>query len=250
MKAILAALSLTIQELKTKANAALQGMLPIDQYEGAKEVGYALNTLNWVKTEVETMLQNVAAVEAKFAPEVAAAAELLVTEKIAAQVAAGELIKKADAETAIAAAKLEGEQTATAAFQLRETEIAALADRRKQIETAHGAEVAACVLEESLKGETFESVKTELARRVTVLAEMGVTAATKKTTFAEIACSIPFDEDGVKAFDQRIVVVKELVGPKGAAGSVAATLKTPGSGQPTAPNSAPETSSAPAAFAF
>lgn len=244
MKAILAALALTIQELKTKANAALSGMLPLDQYEGAKEVSYAVNTLGWVKAEVEQMLKSVAEVEAKFEPEVAAAALLLVEEKISEQIAAGELVKKSDVETAVAAAKLEGEQVAAAAFELRETEAAALTARRKEIETAHGAEVAACVLEESLKGETFDAVKTELGRRVTVLAEMGVTAAAKKTSFTDVACSIPFDEDGVKAFDKRIEGIKELVGPKGAAGVVTASRQTPGSGTPPAPNSTADTPAA------
>jgi hypothetical protein len=245
MKAILAALTLTIQELKTKANAALSGMLPLDQYNGSKEVSYALNTLTWVQKEVEDMLKSVEDITVKYAPEVKAAAEALLPEMITARIAAGEFVAKADSEAAISAAELRGRQTAEAAFQLREQEAATIASRRLEIVTAHGAEVAASVSDEALKGEGFDDFKTELSRRVNSLGAIGVTAATKKTAFADIACGIPFDETGKTAFDTRLESIKELVGPvkPGTATAAASAQRptVPGSGQPTAPARVSET---------
>lgn len=252
MKAIIAAFTIAIKELKSKADSALSGMGPVDQYEGAREVSYAINTLQWTAKEVTNMLQQVVDLEAKFDPEVEAAVAAKLPEFLAAKVAAGEYIAKADVEAAVAAAKQEATTAAEAAFQLREQEAATVAARRKEIETAHGSEVAAALSDDSLKGEVavFDSLKTELARRVTALTEIGVTAAANKSAFDKIACGHAFDEDGGKAFDSNVELVKGLV-PKGAAQVAASSAapKVPGSGQPTAPATTPAKTDTPA-FAF
>jgi hypothetical protein len=232
MKTILAAFTIAMQTLRDKANAALKDMPPLDQFENAREVGFALNTLKYAKDEVERMLNQVAEIENKLEPEVTAAAKALVEQ----QIAAGELLRKADAETAITAARKEAKDEAEVAFQLREQEAKTIAARRKEIETAHGAEVAAAVSDESLKGDAFDDFKTELSRRVAALASLGVTAQAKPKPFAEIACGIAFDADGRSAFDSRMDSIKELVGPAGTASAAASTpaAKTPGTGQPPA----------------
>jgi hypothetical protein len=244
MKAILAAFTLAIKELKTKANSALEGMGPVDQYEGAREVSYAINTLKYAAKEVESMLNQVAEIEAKLEPEITAAAEARLPEMLAAKVAAGEYIAKADVEAAVAAARTEATTAAEAAFTLREQEAATIAARRKEIETAHGADVAASVTDESLKGDAFDALKTELGRRVAALSEIGVTATANKDAFAKIACGHSFDEDGGKSFDENLALVKGLV-PKGAAQAAASTApaKVPGSGQPPVTNTPAKTGS-------
>jgi len=236
MKAIIAAFTLAIQQLKAKADAALEGMDPVDQYEGAREVSYAVNTLKYCAKEVESMLTQIADLEAKYDPEVKAAAEAMLPTLIAEKVAAGEYIAKADVEAAVAAARKDATEAAETAFQLREQEAATIATRRKEIETAHGAEVAASVSDDALKGEGFDALKTELGRRVTALTEIGVTAAANKDAFSKVACGHAFDENGGKSFDENLELIKGLV-PK-AAGGVAASApgagKIPGSGQPPA----------------
>jgi hypothetical protein len=250
MKAILAAFALAIKEIKAKADSALSGMGPIDQYEGAREVSYAINCLQWTAKEVETMLNKVSEIEAKFEPEVQAAAAALMEAKINEQVAAGELVRKSDVEAAVAAVRKEATEAAETAFAAREEEARTVAARRKEIETAHGAEAAAALSDDSLKGDdaAFAAFKTEFDRRVKSLGEIGVTAAANKDAFAKIACGHGFDEAGVTAFDSNVELVKGLV-PSRAAGSAAASAKPPGSGQPPAPATAPVKTDAPA-YAF
>lgn len=213
MKPILAAFVLAMQTIKSKADAALAGMGPVDQFEGAREVSYALNTLGWAAKEVESMLAQVAALEAKFDPEVQAAAALLVETQITEKIAAGEFVKKADLDIAIGAAELKGKAEAEAAAQTAAAALAQVAARRTEITTAHGAEVAAALPQDVLNIVEFAPVAAELARRVTALSEIGVTAAAKPASFADIACSIPFDEAGQAAFDTRLAAAKELAGP-------------------------------------
>ena len=213
MKAILAAFTLAMQTIKSKADAALSVMGPVDQYEGAREVACALSTLKYAAKEVEDMLGQVAALEAKFDPEVQAAAELLVESRIAAKIAAGEFVKKADLDIAIGAAELKGKTEAETAAQTAAAALALVGTRRTEITTAHGAEVAAALPEEILNIVEFAPVAAELARRVTALAEIGVTAVAKPASFADIACSIAFDEAGQAAFDTRLAAAKELAGP-------------------------------------
>lgn len=248
MKAIIAAFTLAIQELKTKAESAFSGLGPADQHEGAPGVGYASSALQWVTNKADAMLQQITDLEAKFDPEVQAAAAALLPALLAEKVTAGEYIAKSDVEAAVAAAKQEATQAAEAAFQAREEQVATITARRSEIETAHGTEVAASVSADSLTGEGFESLKTELGRRVTALSEIGVTAAANKDAFAKIACGHSFDEDGGKAFDENVTLIKGLV-PKGSAQAAASAPKVPGSGQPTAPATAPtKTESSPYAF--
>lgn len=240
MKPILAAFVLAMQTIKSKADAALAGMGPVDQFEGAREVSYALNTLGWAAKEVESMLSQVAALEAKFDPEVQAAAALLVEASISEKIAAGEFVKKADLDIAVGAAELRGKTEAEAAAQIAAAAVAQIANRRAEITTAHGAEVAAAVPEEILNIVEFAPVAAELARRVQALDEIGVTAAAKPASFADVACSIPFDEAGKTAFDIRFAAAKELAGPVAAKtpAEVAASLrstKVPGSGPTTIP---------------
>lgn len=227
MKAILSALALTIQEIKTKSNAALAGMLPLDQYE-SKEVSYAVNTLEWVQKEVEGMQKNVADVAAKYDPEVKAAAEAMLPALLAEKVAAGEYIAKSNVEAAVAAAEIKGRETAEAAYQLREQEAATIAARRKEIETSHGVEVAASIPDDVIQGENFEGVKTEVARRVAALQEIGVTAAKEQTrnAFGQIACGHAFDEEGNSKFDAHVGAIKSLVPASG----TTPPTRIPGSG--------------------
>jgi hypothetical protein len=239
MKAILAAFTIAMQTLRDKANAALKDMPPLDQFENSREVGFALNTLKYARDEVESMLNRVAEIEAKFEPEVAAAAKQLVE----AQVAAGELVRKADVDTAVAAARKEASDQAEAAFRQREAEAATVTARRAEIAATHGAEAAAAVTDDSLRGDdaAYAAFKSEFSRRVTALDGLGVNAKDKPKPFAEIACGIPFDADGRGAFDTRLDSIKELVGTRA---SAAAAASTPGTGQPPAAAAAASSGSA------
>lgn len=246
MKEILAAFLLAGQTIKSRADAALAGMGPVDQFEGAREVSYALNTLQWAAKEVESMLGQVAALEAKFGPEVAAAASLLVESQISEKIAAKELFRLADLDVAVGAAELKGRKEAEKAASDAAAALALVADRRGEITTAHGAEVAAALILEILNVVEFAPVAAELARRVTALSEIGVTAAAKPASFADLACSIPFDEAGQTAFDNRLAAAKELAAPAARTPEqIAASqrqTRVPGSGPVPVPAGSPEPS--------
>jgi hypothetical protein len=236
MKSIIAAFQLAMTNLKAKADAALETIKsPIDQIASASEVVAAINTLKWCQENVTGWLTNVAALEAKFDEEVTSA----VNAQMAAKVAAGEYMAKADVETAIAAAELKGKNDSDAAYVASAAAAKLVSDRRAEIATAHGAEAAAEIPEAFLKGDdaAFAALKTEFARRSTGLAALGVTAALEKTrpAFADIACGIEFSEAGNKAFDDRMTIIKSLV-PEGSApvAASAASGTLPGSGQPPA----------------
>jgi hypothetical protein len=247
MKAIIAAFTSAMTNLKAKADAALETIKsPIDQITSAQEVAAAISTIRWCSENVQSWLSNVAALEAKFDEELTSA----VAAEISAKVAAGEFMAKADVETAIGAAEKKGRDAAEAAFAQAAAEAKVITLRRNEIEAAHGADVAASVSDDSLKGDdaAFAIIKSELGRRVSELSSIGVTAASKKEAFAEIACGIPFSPEGNQSFDARLVTIKQLVGPvaPGSATAAASQASTavPGSGQPPATAAAAAASSA------
>lgn len=237
MKDFIAALKKHVSDMRAKANAAMEKFKPLDQAELSREALWGFNHLEYSISAMEEIASKLDEKEKVIDAEVAAE----VNKVIAAKVAAGEFLAKADVETAIAAAEKKGKADAEAAFNLRQEEIKTIAARRKEIETAHGAEVAAAISDDSLKGDGFDAVKSELGRRVAALSTLGVTAKDKPKPFAEIACGIAFDDAGKTAFDARLESIKELVGPAGAAGaaaSSAAPKQTPGTGQPPAATAA------------
>lgn len=252
MKEILAALTLAMTELRTKANSALQGVGPVDQYEGAQEVAYALRSLQWSADTVKDMLEQVDSVMAKIDPEVSAAAASLVDGLLTERVAAGEYMAKGDVELAIESAVRRGEGLAQAAFAKREEEAATLASRRGEIAAAHGPEVADMVPAEVLTGEGYVAAQAELGRRVEALTAIGVTAASKKTAFADMACGLPFDEAGAGVFDARLATIKDVVGEvkPDAQGAASRSGHTPGSGAPVAATTTTPDAGTPSGFAF
>lgn len=215
MKEIIAALALAMQELKTKADAALKGMGPIDQYQGAQEVAYAIRTLNYSKEQVEEMLQTVNGVMEKYDAAIAAAVEPLAAAKLDEKIAAGELVRKTDHDLAIENAKTEGETAAAERLAAERKEEQAAAARRDEIAASHGKEVAAALPFEIFAADKFtDATKSEITRRVESLKEIGVAAAEKPAHFAEIVSCGSFDEEGKAAFDGRITQLKDLIGPK------------------------------------
>jgi hypothetical protein len=248
MKEILAAFALTAQTLKAKADAALSGLGPVDQYAAAGEVNYALSTLKWVAKEVEGMLSKIGEVEAKFEPEIAAAALALVPAKIDELVTAGELFRKTEHDLALDKAKKDGEEAATLSFAGEKQELETVTARRLKLTTDHGVVLAAIIPDAVLKVDeaAFSLVETEVGRRVTELATFGIDPVAKEKAFKDVmACG--YDEAGIAAFDNRVAGFKELgIKPGKAKDGVDAKLKTPGAQVP--PVTPPEkTEPAPAA---
>lgn len=246
MKELLALIDTSLKEIHTRANTALSGMPPIEQFQGAQEFVCLMNTMKWVVEDVTAVMNRLGNLDEKFTAAMKSAED----SKIAAALEAGEVVKKVDSEAAVAAAELrvrgEVEGEFQVAAQLRDT----IATRRNEITTAHGAEVAAALPDEALGGEGFDALKTEVGRRVEKLTGIGVTAASRKDTFTELLIETPFDADGGALFDKRVDRIADLA--KAPAGSVAATRQPgkPGGGQPTVPAGGGGTSAKKTGFAF
>lgn len=211
MKEILTAFTIAMQTLKSKADAALKGMGPIDQHEGATEVGYALRTLKYAQDEVGRMLEQVEKIDEKFSAELKKAADEGAAAKIEEQIAAGELVRKTDHTLALEQAKKDGKEEAELSFKTEKEELQIVTARRLDLTTKHGAALASTVKDDSLKGDdaAFNALETEAGRRIAELATFGITAEAKEKPFKEIV-AFSYDEDGIKAFDARIDGLKDL----------------------------------------
>jgi hypothetical protein len=245
MKSILAALAASLLELKNKANSALSGMQPLDQYAAAQEVTYAVKSLQYSEKVVTEMIGQAEAILSKYDTEIetaaASRAEVLLTEKLAA----GEYLPKADVDAAVALSRKEGKDEAVTEFAAAKAAAEKVAARRTEIAAVTSPEAAALIPDEALTEESFAATKLEFKRRFDAVTEIGVTAAEKKDAFADFACSMGFGEDSGKAFDSRISVIRDIAKPA-ATGTAAASVKTkvPGSTVPLAAGAA--TTDAPA----
>lgn len=232
MKSILAAIIAAMSELKTKADSALAGMGPVDQYQGAQEVAYAIKSLGYSKDVIESVLKDAAAVMEKYDTNIAVEAEPIAASMIAAKIEAGELINKTDHELAIDNAKKQGEQAAAQKFEDQKKADDTIAARRAELTSAHGQPVADAMAPEVLAAEKFDTeIKPEIARRVDSLTMLGVVAAEKPDQFKEILTCGEFTTEGSAAFDKRIDLITSLL-PKGAVAASAPAKKAvvPGSG--------------------
>jgi len=232
MNELLELLRASIEGIKTRANVALAGMPPIDQFQGATQVVGMINTMEWIEKDVKNLAEHFAGAEAKLA----AALEKSAADKIAASLAAGEIVKKTDADAAITAAELRVKGEVEGSYAAEKAKAALAATRRGEIVTLHGADAAAALAEDVLAVEDFDTaVKPEVGRRVAALGEIGVTAAAKRETFTDLLTEAPFTPDGIAAFDKRIGQIKELSAPSKGTVAASAPATKPGSGQPTVP---------------
>lgn len=223
MKEIIAALKKTMADLKARANAALQKLGPVDQVQASSEVIYALNSMGWSVDEIERMLEKATELEAKYPSEIEAAA----ASGLAQAIASGEVVKKADNEAAVIAAKAEGEKIVRAEFAAAEQRATLIASRRKEVEKAHGADAAASLSEDALTADGFDALKVEFARRATELATLGIKPAEKREVFESIACGAAFDEAGNRDFDARVSAIRSAVGLRPSKVPVAASTQPP-----------------------
>lgn len=226
MKTILAAFTLAMNNLREKANLALKDKPPLDQFEAAREVSYAFNTLEYAKDEMNRMLKQVEEMEQRLEPEIAAAAAKLLTDKVAA----GELVEKSIADAAVAAAETRGRDAAAAEFAQEKKDMQEVAARRQELASKHGEKIAAALKDEALKGDAFAATSAELDRRIITLKDHGVTVEKNADTVAQVACGHAFDDTGKAAFDSGISIMQSLSG--------GAPARKPGSGQPPAQGAA------------
>lgn len=227
MKEAIAALQKLLADAKAKFNAALEAAPPIDQVEGAQGFLSLKRSAEWLLEDVARLDKQYEDLNATLSTEL----EKVSAAKIEQEVAAANLIRKTDHELAIAAAKKEGEKEAENRIAAERAEEKAAAARREDLAKLHGKEVADALPENVFALAAFtDTTKAEITRRVEALKEIGVTAADKPAHFAEIVACGAFDEEGNKAFDGRMTLLKDLVKPS--TPPAPARKAVPGSGAP------------------
>ncbi len=233
MKDILELIEQFIASAKTKANAALTGLPPIDQFQGSQQLVGIINTMEWFKSDLARVEEQFGGVVAKYDAAVKQAEDA----KINAELEAGTIIKKSDADAAITAAKDQVRQEEEGKVAAERTRLSTIAARRTELTTAHGADAAAALPDDVLAAEAFDGVKTEVARRIGELEVIGITAASKRETFVGILAEAPFTEEGKATFDKQITRIKDIAGikPGTATFNRAPGNGKPGTGQPTVP---------------
>lgn len=239
MNELLELIRKSIEETKTRANVALAGMPPVDQFQGAQEVVGLINAMKWIEADAKVLFEKFSSIGEKLTAELEKAA----AEKIAAELEAGTIVKKADSDAAITMAKDQVRKEEDGKVAAERQRIATITARRAELTTVHGADAAAALPDDVLAAEAFDGVKSEFARRITELGSIGVTAATKRETFTEILTEAPFNDEGKATFDKQITRIKDLAGgnPGTATFSRATGNGKPGGGQPPVPaGGAPE----------
>lgn len=231
MKELLTLLDQFIASAKAKANAALTGLPPVDQFQGSQQVVGVINTMEWFKSDLARMEEQFAGIAAKFDAAVKTAGDA----KLAAALEAGEVIKKSDVDAAIATAKDQVRQEEEGKVAAERTRLSTITARRAELTTAHGADAAAALPDDVVAAEAFDGVKTEVARRIGELEVIGITAAAKRETFAEILVEAPFTDEGKAAFDKQITRIKDIAGIKPGTATFTRQPGKPGAGQPTVP---------------
>jgi hypothetical protein len=231
MNELLELIRKSIEETKTRANAALAGLPPVDQFQGAQEVVGLINAMKWIESDAKNLMERFSGIDAKLTSELEKAA----AEKIAAELEAGTILRKTDADAAIAAAKDQVRQEEEGKVAAERARLSTITARRAELTTAHGADAAAALSDEVVAAEAFDGVKTEVGRRISELEVIGITAATKRETFAEILVEAPFTEEGKATFDKQILRIKDIAGIKPGAATFTRQPGKPGAGQPPVP---------------
>lgn len=189
-----------IADIRTKANASLTQVGPLDQIEAGQEILSAVRALKWTAEEAQELGDRIASIESELANHVQS--------QISSQVEAGELVPKEDYENKINAAKEETKQEIESA---KNGEIAALKRmeaNRRLVNEELPASVAAAVSDEILQMEDPAPAIGEIKRRTEALAKVGLKAddtdeTRKKTLVRKVFCAA-LDEDGGQAFDAEV----------------------------------------------
>ncbi len=214
MKELLAAFLVSIHSIKDQANAMLAGLPPLEQFEASADLSYGIRSLQRYGNELVAAADNISSKVSGFAAQ---ATETITAEANAkAQevlLAAGEFIKKVDAEAAQGLA-LQGMEK-----QMRETFTAERVAETK-VKTKRAALVAGKTLplvvaealpDALLGGETVDADVVKIGARLKKLTDMGLTAEGAPKVFAEVA-GISLDDAGEAIFNTRIETIQEARG--------------------------------------
>lgn len=219
MNELLAAFLAAIAGIKDQANAMLAGLPPLEQFEASADISYGIRSLQRYGNELVAAADNLSGKVKGFVTQ---STETITAEaKAKAQevlLAAGEFIKKVDAEAAqglvLAAKEKELRDSFTAE---RQKETVVKAKRAKLVADKTVPLVVAEMLSDAvLGGEKADEDIAAINLRLKKLTDLGLTAEVAPKVFAEIA-GISLDAAGDTLFDTRYESIKEARGSAAAA---------------------------------
>lgn len=219
---LLASFIAGVAALKAQANTVLAGLPPLEQHEATSEIAYGIRSLQRYGNELVATAENlekqmggfVAQAEVAMTAEVTAKAEEVL-------LAAGNFIKKVDAEAAQVLALAEKEKTMRDTFTAEAAAVTKIKDKRAAlVSTKEVALIVAEALPDALLAADDVDAKIGLVKaRLTKLTGLGLTPELAPKVFAEVA-GLSLDAAGDATFASRFDTIQEARGAKPAAAKV------------------------------
>lgn len=224
-----------ITDLKAKANAALAGLPPLEQFEASAELAYCFRSLTRQANELmqfaDLMNQQMTEAAAKIATRVTAEAQTALK-------ASGEYLAKVDHDAAVTAAANAREAEVRQAIQEAAASASLLQSRRKQLVDTKVMPAAAAerLPDTVLTGDDFIANANKVVARLEKLKPFGITAESAPDVVGEVA-SIPLDAEGDVVLSQRLKLVESAATAQRRTAPVANPLALPNAQTPAAATS-------------
>jgi hypothetical protein len=250
--AIIAAFVALKADIKTRFNASLANLGPIEQVEGSNSVLAVIREVEWAQQRMEQIGTDldatIRAAESKlssFRAQEGEAVELAASRMLEAMLdeASQSAISKAiaaathlpveDHTTAIEQAVNSARETLRTeletAFLARLENVKLLATRREEAVAALGATAAALLTDDQLADENHAATVGLLAARIGRMKELGITEDARPVGFRSLlACGL--DESGTGEFEARVTMIQESV--QASVSLTASTQATPATTTP------------------
>lgn len=250
--AALAALFATLtNDIRTRFNAAISKLPPLEQIEGGNAVLNVINSIDWAR---ERMDQCVADLESALTAATAkvegfekrageTATELAArlwdgshaaaaAAALTAAIAARTVLPIEEHTTLIDAATRKGAADAEVAFNARLADIATLAARRAEATEKLGQVAANALKDADLLGENYAELLAAMEGRIASLAAAGITPEARPLGYASLVAE-PLDETGTADFNARLATLKEAAAPITAAPITAVPITAAAPAKPT-----------------
>ena len=227
LAAIAAAFIALQTDLRTRFNAALGKLPPLEQIEGGNAVLNIISSIDWAKERLDQCTGDVegalAAACSKIAgfekqasePLAAMAARLhdaMLAGAASAAIAAGledkSLITLVDHAAAIAAAKDTAGTAAELSFNAKLVDLATIATRRSAANEQLGVLASAALTDAVLLSDHHAELLATLETRVASLAAVGITQLARPLGFASLL-AVSLDDAGSTEFAARLAVLQE-----------------------------------------
>ncbi len=208
-KALALAIAAHLTEFRTRMNAKLKDMPPLEQLEAGELARNIVRTSLWAKEDADRLAENFDLSEAKLNSMFEEASKEIASQAMTAALASGEVIKKEDHVNLLAQAKTDAKTEAQTEFAAAQKKIELIAERRGKVAEKIGEIAAAGATDEQLADDKWEDIIALGEARIARLAEIKITADSRPQAFKSLA-SIPLTAEGLKEFDSRLPAYAEL----------------------------------------